>query len=153
VPNADGTPDFEQNSLHQWISRDKGTFIMQSENTDGTSALGIFLELKLWDYYRNHIPEFQAQLISNHPDLEGKLALDAEALAKIELTRLVTMKCSPWTIGKFLLMGDSAHSMNPYGGQGCNFGIADCGDLDTLVALHKDDWKTIATKLEEIRKP
>jgi 2-polyprenyl-6-methoxyphenol hydroxylase-like FAD-dependent oxidoreductase len=57
-------------------------------------------------------------LEANHPDLRGKLALDQEALRDVELTRLVTMKCSPWSIGKFMILGDAAHTMNPFGGQG-----------------------------------
>jgi hypothetical protein len=61
-PNADGSPDFDTDSLHFWISRDKDTLLMQSENYDGTNNFGIFLPIRgsevSWEYFRNHVDEF-----------------------------------------------------------------------------------------------
>ena len=50
---------------------------------------------------------------------------------------LGTMKCWPWNIdGKALLLGDSAHAMVPFYGQGMNCAFEDVRVLDGLIEKH-----------------
>ncbi|SDM19842.1 FAD-dependent oxidoreductase [Nonomuraea jiangxiensis] len=68
---------------------------------------------------------------------------------------LVTMRCSPWhvttgaaTVG---LVGDAAHAIVPFYGQGANCGFEDCVELDRCLNEAKDDF-TKALELFERRK-
>jgi kynurenine 3-monooxygenase len=67
---------------------------------------------------------------------------------------MVTIHCAPWTAaGRVLLIGDAAHGMLPYYGQGANAGFQDCEILDELVARHAGDWARIFTEFERVRRP
>lgn len=67
---------------------------------------------------------------------------------------LGTIKCWPWNIGgKALLLGDSAHAMVPFYGQGMNCAFEDVRALDQLIAKHGDDWETIYSEYGRSRKP
>ena len=67
---------------------------------------------------------------------------------------LVTIKCFPWVRGdKFSLIGDAAHAIVPFFGQGMNCGFEDCRILDELADEYDDDWKKILQKFQTSRKP
>jgi kynurenine 3-monooxygenase len=61
------------------------------------------------------IPDFDAQFAS-HPQ-----------------ARLATLRCWPWHRGRVLLVGDAAHAIVPFHGQGLNCGFEDCVQLAQLV--------------------
>jgi len=64
------------------------------------------------------------------------------------------VKCSPWTLqGKVALIGDAAHVLYPYYGQGANSGFEDCAVLMECFEKHGDDWRTVFTEYERLRKP
>ncbi len=67
---------------------------------------------------------------------------------------LVTVKCFPWTHeDKFSLIGDAAHAMVPFFGQGMNCGFEDCLVLNQLWEAHQGNWTEILPKFQESRKP
>ncbi|MEZ5346732.1 MAG: NAD(P)/FAD-dependent oxidoreductase [Pyrinomonadaceae bacterium] len=67
---------------------------------------------------------------------------------------LGTVKCLPWNAGgKALLLGDSAHAMVPFYGQGMNCAFEDCRVLDSLIEKHGRDWETVFENYTEQRKP
>jgi kynurenine 3-monooxygenase len=67
---------------------------------------------------------------------------------------LVTVRCTPWNYkDKLLLIGDAAHAIVPFYGQGMNCGFEDCVVLNELMEKHKDDWKTIFPEFSKLRKP
>jgi kynurenine 3-monooxygenase len=63
------------------------------------------------------------------------------------------MKCFPWAINKTLLIGDSAHAIVPFYGQGMNAGFEDCRILNALLDDHKDDWLNTIQAFQQNRKP
>jgi kynurenine 3-monooxygenase len=66
---------------------------------------------------------------------------------------LGTVRCWPWNIdGTALLLGDSAHAMVPFYGQGMNCAFEDVGVLDQLIELYGDDWETIFSEYSQRRK-
>jgi kynurenine 3-monooxygenase len=66
---------------------------------------------------------------------------------------LGTIKCFPWNVGgKALLLGDSAHAVVPFYGQGMNCAFEDCRVLDSLIEKHGTDWETIYTEYGALRK-
>jgi kynurenine 3-monooxygenase len=88
------------------------------------------------------------------PDL-ARLVPDAAAqLQGQRPNRLVTVSCRPWSAaGTVLLLGDAAHAMLPYYGQGANAGFEDCELLDDLIARHGPDWARVFDEFERIRQP
>jgi kynurenine 3-monooxygenase len=66
---------------------------------------------------------------------------------------LLTIKCFPWNIGgKALLLGDAAHAIVPFFGQGMNCCFEDCYHFDTLLEKYGSDWEKIFTEFSELRK-
>jgi kynurenine 3-monooxygenase len=67
---------------------------------------------------------------------------------------LVTTHIFPWHYkDKSALIGDAAHAIVPFYGQGMNAGFEDCTILSALINEYKDDWATILKMYEEKRKP
>jgi len=65
---------------------------------------------------------------------------------------LVTMKCYPWVKNNTLLIGDAAHAIVPFYGQGMNAGFEDCRILNTLLDQYDDNWKKATTAFQSKRK-
>ena len=67
---------------------------------------------------------------------------------------LATIRCFPWSFeDKLVLLGDAAHGIVPFFGQGMNCGFEDCVVLDKLITKHSEDWKKIFSEFEMLRKP
>jgi kynurenine 3-monooxygenase len=66
---------------------------------------------------------------------------------------LGTVKCFPWNAGgKALLLGDSAHALVPFYGQGMNCAFEDVRTLDQLIEKHGTDWETVYSEYGQLRK-
>jgi kynurenine 3-monooxygenase len=66
---------------------------------------------------------------------------------------MVTIKCSPWHVGgQALLLGDAAHAIVPFFGQGINCGFEDCTVFLDLLDRHGADWERIFRDFEGARK-
>jgi kynurenine 3-monooxygenase len=67
---------------------------------------------------------------------------------------LGTIKCFPWNArGKALLLGDSAHALVPFYGQGMNCAFEDVRVLDSLIGEIGADWEAVFTEFGRLRKP
>ena len=66
---------------------------------------------------------------------------------------LGTVKCSPWHYkGNTLLMGDAAHAIVPFYGQGMNASFEDVVEFDQILGKYESDWETIFKTYEKTRK-
>jgi kynurenine 3-monooxygenase len=66
---------------------------------------------------------------------------------------MVTVKGAPWHVGgQAVVLGDAAHAMVPFFGQGMNCGFEDCGVLDGLLARHSR-WEEAFAEFFRLRKP
>jgi kynurenine 3-monooxygenase len=66
---------------------------------------------------------------------------------------MVTVKCSPWHVdGRALLLGDAAHAIVPFFGQGINCGFEDCTCLLELLDRHGANWGRVFNEFEKARK-
>src|ERR1043165_1765212 len=66
---------------------------------------------------------------------------------------LGTVKCFPWTRNKTLVIGDAAHGIVPFFGQGMNAGFEDCRVLNDLLNKYHDDWSKVLPEFQHQRKP
>jgi kynurenine 3-monooxygenase len=66
---------------------------------------------------------------------------------------LGTLKCWPWNVeGKALLLGDAAHAVVPFYGQGMNCAFEDVRVLDSLIDEHGASWGHIYEEYGQLRK-
>ena len=80
------------------------------------------------------------------PDLEQQFALHPQS-------QLGTVYCQGWqAAGRVLLLGDAAHAIVPFHGQGLNCGFEDCRVLDRLLASQGDGASALA-EFERQRRP
>jgi kynurenine 3-monooxygenase len=66
---------------------------------------------------------------------------------------MVTIKCSPWNVdGEALLLGDAAHAIVPFFGQGMNCAFEDCTYFLELLDRYGSDWPVLFSAFEKLRK-
>ena len=88
----------------------------------------------------------------HYPDSQYLMPNMKEWHANWSFTRLINMKCWPWAKGRFLLIGDSAHTMNPFVGQGINGGLEECALIEDLIVQYEGNWEIVRDRFQNIRK-
>jgi kynurenine 3-monooxygenase len=145
---------FERNALHIWPRKDY--MLIALPNLDGSFTGTLFFpfegamsfeqldnEDKVKDFFRQEFPD-ASKLI---PDL-------AKQFFRHPTSSLVTVKCFPWIREDyFCLIGDAAHAIVPFFGQGMNAGFEDCRILNGLVDKHNHNWGRILDEFQQLRKP
>ncbi|OEK05884.1 FAD-dependent oxidoreductase [Roseivirga misakiensis] len=66
---------------------------------------------------------------------------------------LITVRCSPWVKGKTALIGDAAHAIVPFYGQGMNSGFEDCYVFDQLLEKYGEISDALLNEYQELRIP
>lgn len=66
---------------------------------------------------------------------------------------LVTVRCYPWVKGKAALIGDAAHAVVPFYGQGMNCAFEDVVAMDECLEKYGSDWDKVMKAYQEMRKP
>ena len=98
---------------------------------------------KVRSFFEKNLPD----TIKLIPDLENDFFNNPTS-------SLVTVKCFPWVRDdKFALIGDAAHAIVPFFGQGMNCGFEDCRVLNGLIDTHNEDWNLILEQYQTLRKP
>ncbi len=91
---------------------------------------------------------------TNFPDAIPLMPTLVEDFFTNPTGNLGTIKCLPWNVGgKALLLGDSAHAMVPFYGQGMNASFEDCRVLDSLIEKHGTNWEKVFDEYAAQRKP
>ena len=144
----------DKNALHIWP---RGSFMMIAlPNPDGNFTCTLFLPFEGEKSFSNlktdkQVEEFFKSEFSDAFTLMPTLISDFKTNATASL---VTVKCSPWVFdNKIGLIGDAAHAIVPFYGQGMNCGFEDCVVLNELIEKHNDDWDIIFPEYEQLRKP
>jgi kynurenine 3-monooxygenase len=158
IPSApDGGFMLEENSLHIWP---RHQFMMIAlPNVGGSFTCTLFLAHTGGE---RALPAFdqltdEASLIqffdTHFPDAVPMMPTLTEDFFTNPTGSLGTIKCFPWNVrGKALLLGDSAHAVVPFYGQGMNCAFEDCRVLDALIERHGPDWETVFTEYGQLRK-
>jgi len=69
-----------------------------------------------------------------YPDAVPLMPTLADDFARNPVGSMVTVRCSPWTRGRVALLGDAAHAIVPFYGQGANASFEDCEALADALA-------------------
>lgn len=153
-PGPNGEFLLEKNALHIWP---RGSFMMIAlPNPDGNFTCTLFMPfegeksfdtLKTQDEVLNFFKSEFADAVSLMPTL-------LEDFFNNPTSSLVTVKCFPWTFDDSIaLIGDAAHAIVPFYGQGMNCGFEDCVVLNNLIDRHNDNWELILKDYQNLRKP
>lgn len=144
----------EKNFLHIWPRKDY--MLIALPNLEGNFTCTLFFpfqgelsfqqldtEEKVLAFFEKNFPD----TIKLMPDLTRQFFSNP-------VSALVTVKCYPWIReDKFALIGDAAHAIVPFFGQGMNCGFEDCRVLDELLEKNGDDWSLSLEQYQMLRKP
>ena len=86
---------------------------------------------------------------ANFPDAAALIPNLHEEILDHPLGVLGTVRCRHWhDRGNVLLLGDAAHAIVPFHGQGMNLAFEDCVLLDRILSELGDDWATVFARFE-----
>jgi kynurenine 3-monooxygenase len=153
-PNRDGGHVFEMHALHIWP---RGTFMLIAlPNIDGTFGCILFLPFEGSDVSFEALDseaKVQAFFEGQFPDALQLMPNLVESYFANPTGAMATIKCSPWHIDdKALLLGDAAHAIVPFFGQGMNCAFEDCTNLLEMLDRYGPDWSALFSGFESARK-
>jgi len=150
----DGTHKLDKNSFHIWP---RGKFMLIAmPNLDGSFTCTLFLPFEGEVSFAGLINREQAKRFFTQyfPTVMQDIGNLTEDFFRNPTSAMVTMKCYPWTYwDKVALVGDSAHAILPFYGQGMNAGFEDIYVLNRLIGELGDDWEAIFQRYQAERKP
>jgi kynurenine 3-monooxygenase len=155
IPAAEGGGyRTDKSALHIWPRGED--MLIALPNLDGSFTVTLFLPFSNSDYCFDNLttPEMVTEYFTKEfPDAVALMPELAEEFFENPTGALGTIKCSPWSShGKTLLMGDAAHAIVPFYGQGMNASFEDVVVLDEILDLYEGDWRTVFTEYEKVRK-
>lgn len=153
-PNTDGTHKLEKNSFHIWP---RGNFMfIAMPNLDGSFTCTLFMPFEGEVSFESITTKEEAKTFfkTYFPNVSKDIENLTKDFFKNPTSAMVTMKCYPWTYwDKVALVGDSAHAIVPFYGQGMNAGFEDILVLHKIIEKYGDDWETIFQEYQKERKP
>ena len=151
---ADGAFQMEKNALHIWPRG--GYMLIALPNPDGSFTLTLFFAWEGPESFAS-LPTTDAAEAFFARIFPDALSLMPDFRAQWETnpaSSLVIMRCDPWQFnGTVALIGDAAHAIVPFYGQGMNAGFEDCTVLDDLLDAHGEDWPNVLPEYSRIQKP
>jgi kynurenine 3-monooxygenase len=153
-PGPDGGWRLEPHAMHIWP---RGGFMMMAmANADHSFTVTLYLPFEgpngfaglgesaeVLRFFETRFPD-AVPLI---PDLAGEFLANPTG-------SLVTVRCAPWhAAGRVVLLGDAAHAMVPFYGQGANASFEDCLELVACLGEFRLDRARALAEYQDRRKP
>jgi kynurenine 3-monooxygenase len=145
----------EKDALHIWP---RGShMLMALPNLDGSFTLTLYLPKRGPGVSFESLPSPEAvrgMFRSEFPSATRLLPDCAEQFLAHPQGELGTVRCSRWIQGDAVaLIGDAAHAIVPFFGQGMNAGFEDCTTLLSLLDAHADDWTRTLPEYDATQRP
>uniref|UniRef100_A0ACB8GEE2 Uncharacterized protein n=1 Tax=Sphaerodactylus townsendi TaxID=933632 RepID=A0ACB8GEE2_9SAUR len=153
IPPKDGEFAMEPNFLHIWP---RNTFMMIAlPNLDRSFTCTLFMPFEdfgklttgdqVLDFFKMYFPD-SIPLIGKEALRQDYFLLPAQAM--------VSVKCSVYHIDSCcVLMGDAAHAVVPFYGQGMNAGFEDCLVFDELMDQCQNNLSVCLPEFSRLRVP
>jgi kynurenine 3-monooxygenase len=152
-PGSDGGFRMEPNALHIWPRG--GMMLIALPNADGSYTCTLFAPMTgPGSFEELRSDDAVAELFERQfPDAVPQMPTLLEDFRTNPVGALVTVRCAPWHgAGKVVLIGDAAHAVVPFYGQGMNASFEDCLLLASCLQREPDIGSAIQT-FSEGRKP
>ncbi|KAM9476712.1 kynurenine 3-monooxygenase [Clarias gariepinus] len=153
MPPKNGDFAMEPNFLHIWP---RNTFMMIAlPNMDKTFTCTLFMPFEKYDTITtgDELMNFFQKYFPDSIALFGADALKRDYF-RLPPQALVSVKCSPYHLdNKCVLMGDAAHAVVPFYGQGMNAGFEDCLVFDELLDQFNEDISAVLPEYSRVRVP
>ncbi|MCG8750245.1 FAD-dependent oxidoreductase [Tenacibaculum finnmarkense] len=152
--NKIGNHQISNEHLHIWP---RGAYMLIAlPNMDGSFTVTLFLSYDEGKYNFNNLTSeekitefFETQF----PDALKLIPSIKEEFLNNPTGALGTVKCSPWHYkNKTILLGDAAHAIVPFYGQGMNASFEDITVFDAVLNENLGDWETVFKTYEKARK-
>lgn len=153
-PTPEGGFALEKNALHIWPRG--GSMMIALPNADGSFTCTLF-----WPFEGDHsfaairsrediLPFFT----KHYPDAVPLMPTLEDDYERNPTSSLVTIRCAPWHWkDKVVLLGDAAHAIVPFFGQGMNAAFEDCTELTRLLETYRHDRRAAFEVFSRSRKP
>ena len=79
----------------------------------------------------------------HYPDTRWLMPTLLEDFRRNPTSSLVTVRCEPWRRGRSLILGDAAHAIVPFFGQGMNAAFEDCRILAEMIEAAGGDIESV----------
>ena len=153
----DGKHQLPANALHIWPRDD--FMLIALPNLDGSFTLTLFLAQK-GKYSFEALQDSSAIehfFQSQFPDVYSKIEHLLESFQSNPTGKLATVRTPNWHLDdKVLLLGDAAHAIVPFHGQGMNCGFEDCLQMLQLIDQAnqtKTHWRSVFEQTAQLRMP
>lgn len=153
IPPVNGDFALDPTALHIWPRGASMMIALPNLDKSFTATLfwprkgpGSFDEIDTPEKARRYFDD-------NYPDASELMPNLEEDYRLNPVGSLLTVRCEPWNDGRVALIGDAAHAICPFYGQGANAGFEDCVELLRQLDAHDDDWVTALASYAAIRKP
>ncbi len=153
-PAADGSWRMEKTALHIWPR--KSFMMIALPNPDGSFTCTLFWEFKGPRSFETTTSDDDVRRFfeEEFPDAVPLMPALLEDFRENPTGSLVTIRCAPWFYqDKIALVGDAAHAVVPFYGQGMNAAFEDCVVLDECLAEWPDNRERAFTEYFRRRKP
>jgi kynurenine 3-monooxygenase len=139
-PGPDGSWRMEKNALHIWPR--KSFMMIALPNPDGSFTCTLFWEFEGPRSFNTTITDEDARRFfeEEFPDALPLMPTLLEDFRQNPTGSLVTIRCAPWFYkDKVALVGDAAHAVVPFYGQGMNAAFEDCVVLNECLEKFPDN--------------
>lgn len=151
---AGGTWLLEKNALHIWP---RHNFMMIAlPNVDGSFTCTLFFPFEGTPSFESIAGAEAIRTFFNQqfPDVVPLMPTLLQDYLHNPVSSLITTKIDPWIYrDQSCLIGDAAHAIVPFYGQGMNAGFEDCSILYGLTEQYGTDWECILAEYQSARKP
>jgi kynurenine 3-monooxygenase len=152
--NEDGTHKLDKNCLHIWP---RGEFMMIAlANLDGSFTCTLFFPMKGEISFESLKTREQVKgfFEKTFPDAIPMMPTLLDDYEENPTSSLVMVRCSPWNYGDdVVLMGDAAHAIVPFYGQGMNCGFEDCTVFHEMHEAVGGNWDGLLGRFSDQRVP
>src|SRR6476469_5405662 len=146
-PGPDGSWRMEKNALHIWPR--KSFMMIALPNPDGSFTCTLFWEFEGPRSFATTKTDDDVQRFfgEEFPDAVALIPTLLEDFKNNPTGSLVTIRCAPWYYrDRVCLLGDAAHAVVPFYGQGMNAAFEDCVVLDECLAEFPQDRQRAFTE-------
>lgn len=148
----DGNFQLDPEALHIWPRG--GFMLIALPNPGGDFTLTLFLPKHGDPSFRTLQTAAQVErfFAAEFADVLPLLPHLGDEFAGNPTGLLGTVRCRHWNDHRLLLIGDAAHAIVPFHGQGMNLAFEDCRLLDGLLEKG-DDWSVLFAEFEALQRP